>query len=237
MHEEFVGRGYAGLAIFETMFLNGEVEVVADRYNNASKVIGKKGAAVPPTAKEQAKANLKKAVEIVKGLATNNEITFPSTETKAEREAYVSLIFDELKKAGLFSTDASGNENGKIHVNVDSANPFTVKLSSREDTTLPTETIANQKVTKLTAAQEEQTKNDKRLPELLAVVSPASELTEAEMTVANVQAYVNREIHKTYPTESVTVTSVTLVSGKEFKVAVEYGSANKATGEVKILAK
>lgn len=237
MHEEFVGRGYAGLAIFESMFKYGEVEVVADRYNNATKVIGKKGAAVPPTAKEQAKANLKKAVEIVKGLATNNEITFPSTVTKSERDAYVSLIFDELKKAGLFSTDASGKENGKIHVNVDSTNPFTVKLSSKEDTTLPTETIANQKVTKLTAAAEEQAKNDKRLPELLALVSPASELTEAEMTVANVQAYVNREIQKTYPTESVKVTAVTPVSGKEYKVAVEYGSANKATGEVKILAK
>lgn len=237
MHEEFVGRGYAGLAIFETMFLNGEVEVVADRYNNASKVIGKKGAAVPPTAKEQAKANLKKAEDIVKGLATNNEIVFPSTETKSEREAYVSLIIDELKKAGLFSTDANGAENGKIHLNVDTNNPFTVKVSSREDATLPVVTIANQKVTKLTAAQEEQAKNDKRLPELLALVSPASELTEAEMTVANVQTYVNREIQKTYPTESVKVTAVTLVSGKEYKVAVEYGSTNVATGEVKILAK
>lgn len=237
MHEEFVGRGYAGLAIFETMFLNGEVEVVADRYNNASKVIGKKGAAVPPTAKEQAKANLKKAEDIVKGLATNNEIVFPSTETKSEREAYVSLIIDELKKAGLFSTDANGAENGKIHLNVDTNNPFTVKVSSREDATLPVVTIANQKVTKLTAAQEEQAKNDKRLPELLELVSPASELTEAEMNVANVQAYVNREIQKTYPTESVTVTGVTLVSGKEYKVTVEYGTANKATGEVKILAK
>ena len=237
-HEEFVGRGYAGLAIFQTMFLNGEVEVVSDRYNNASKVIGKSGTPVPPTKEEQAKANLKKAEDIVKGLATNNEIVFPSTETRSERDAYVNLIIAELKKAGLYSTDAStGAENGKIHLNVDSTNPFTVVMTSLEDANIKKVEIKNQKVTKLTAAQEEKAKNDKRLPELLALVSPASGLTEAEMTVANVQSYVNREIQKTYPTESITVTAVTLVSGKEFKVAVEYGTANKATGEVSILAK
>ena len=232
MHEVPVGRGYAGLAIFETMFTNGEVEVVADRYNNATKVIGKSGAPVPPTAKEQAKANLNKAVEIVKGLATNNEITFPSAETKGEKDAYEGLINSKLKAAGL---------DTKIKDTLEGANPFTVKLSSLEDTTLSEETIANQKVTKLTAAQEEQAKNDKRLPELLALVSPASRLTVAELkrtdAVSKAQVYVNREIQKTYPMEKITVTSVMPVadSETEFKVTVEYGTANKATGSVTIV--
>ncbi len=240
IHEEFVGRGYAGLAIFEPMFANGEVEVVADRYNNATKVIGKSGAPVPPAA-PTAKENLAKARKIVEDLAVDNTVTFPSTAGSNERDAYVKKIREELTKAGLYSLDASKVENGKIHLYVDVSNPFEVRLSSKEDTKLPTEIISNQKVKILTVAEENKTKNDARLAELLAVVSPDAgtlNLTGAN-AVSKAQDYINTEIQKTYPTESITVTAVTPVENKinQFKVDVKYGPATEATGDITLITK